>query len=494
MRGDGRELRFSRRQRRARACAAPGGGTAVETGTAAGADPQVQVPIRDEEGTLDPAFVERVSAALDGHDTETLRKLVGDLHESDLGDVLQALEPEHRERLVRLMGHDFDWVALTEVDDTVRSEILESIPNEQITEVVRELDPDDAVEIIADLDEEDREEVLAGLPLAERIALERSLDYPEESAGRRMTTKFIAVPPFWTVGQTIDFMREDERLPDAFTELYVVDPRFRFLGTVPLDRLLRSKRPAKIEEIMGEAAHSVQATDDQEDVARLFERYNLLSVGVVDESGRLAGVITVDDIVDIIEEEADEDIKRLAGVGDEEISEGVFSVVRLRSSWLLVNLVTAFLSASVIALFESTIERIAILAMLFPIVAGLGGNAGTQTLTVTVRAIATQQLNPANAWRLIGREVLVGICNGLLLGCVTGLIVAFLFGRPELGFVIAGGMLANQTVAALVGITVPIVLERLEVDPAVASSIFVTAMTDATGFFAFLGLATLLLV
>jgi magnesium transporter len=308
-----------------------------------------------------------------------------------------------------------------------------------------------------------------------------------------MTTKFIAVPPFWTVGRTIDFMREDERLPDEFTELYVVDPRFAFLGTVPLDRLLRSKRPTIIKDIMGEAVHSVQAADDQEDVARLFERYNLLSVGVVDAAGRLVGVITIDDIVDIIEEEADEDIKLLAGVGDEEISEGVFSVVRLRSSWLLVNLVTAFLSASVISLFESTIERIAILAMLFPIVAGLGGNAGTQTLTVTVRAIATQQLTPGNAWRLVGREALVGICNGLLLGCITGVIVALIFGRPELGFVIAGGMLANQTVAALVGITIPLVLDRLSIDPAVASSIFVTAMTDATGFFAFLGLATLLL-
>jgi magnesium transporter len=463
----------------------------VEAGTAA--RPEPEAPIRDEEGTLDSAFVERVAAAIEARDGEALRALVGDLHEADLGDVLQALPPDERDQLVRLMGADFDWVALTEVDETVRNEILESIPNEQITEVLRELDSDDAIEIIANLDEEDREEVLAGLPFAERIALERSLDYPEDSAGRRMTTKFIAVPPFWTVGQTIDFMREDARLPDHFTEIYVVDPRFCFLGTVPLDRLLRAKRPTPIGEITGEAKHSVQATDDQEDVARLFERYNLLSVGVVDESGRLVGVITIDDIVDIIEEEADEDIKRLAGVGDEEISAGVLSIVRLRSSWLFVNLLTAFMSASVIGLFESTIERIAILAMLFPIVAGLGGNAGTQTLTVTVRAIATQSINAGNARRLIGREVLVGISNGLLLGCVTGILVALLFSRPELGLVIAGGMLANQTVAALVGIVVPLVLDRLNIDPAIASSIFVTATTDATGFFAFLGLATLLL-
>jgi magnesium transporter len=263
---------------------------------------------------------------------------------------------------------------------------------------------------------------------------------------------------------------------------------------VPLDRLLRSKRPTKIADIVGEAAHSVHATDDQEDVARLFERYNLLSVGVVDESGRLVGVITIDDIVDIIEEEADEDIKRLAGVGDEELSEGVFSIVRLRIPWLLINLVTAFLSASVISLFESTIERIAILAMLFPVVAGVGGNAGTQTLTVTVRALATQEISSANTWRIIGREAMVGISNGLLLGGITGLVVWTLFGNRLLGAVIAGGMLVNQSVAALVGIVVPLVLNRLRVDPAVASSIFVTGMTDATGFFAFLSLATWLLL
>jgi magnesium transporter len=331
----------------------------LQADTQAGPETETPLAIRDDEGTLQPAFVESVEQAIERQDGEALRHLVGDLHESDLGDVLQALDPESRDRLVLLLGADFDWVALTEMDETVRNEILESIPNTQISELVRELEPDDALEIISNLDEEDLEEILAGLPLAERIALERSLDYPEESAGRRMTTKFIAVPPFWTVGQTIDFMRDETRLPDSFTELYVVDPRYCFLGTVPLDRLLRSQRPTKIQDIMGEAPHSVDADDDQEDVARLFERYNLLSVAVV-QHGRLVGVITIDDIVDIIEEEADEDIKRLAGVGDEEISEGVLSIVRLRSSWLLVNLLTAFLSASVIGLFESTIERIAI--------------------------------------------------------------------------------------------------------------------------------------
>jgi magnesium transporter len=465
----------------------------VEAETTPLPEPEHGLPLRDADGALDAGYLARVSESLERHDGTALRALVGDLHESDLGDVLQALAPEERERLVRLMGSDFDWVALTEIDETVRNEILETVPNEQIAEMVRELDPDDAVEIIARLDEEDREEVLAELPFAERIALERTLEYPEDSAGRRMTTKFIAVPPFWTVGQTIDFMREESRLPDEFTELYVVDPRFRFLGTVPLDRLLRSKRPTRIEEIISEAKHSVQATDDQEDVARLFERYNLLSVGVLDESGRLVGVITIDDIVDVIEEEADEDIKRLAGVGDEELSEGVFSIVRLRVPWLLINLVTAFVAASVIAIFESTIERLAILAMLFPVVAATGGNAGAQTLTVTVRALATQQLSQANIWRVIAREALVGVSNGVILGSVTGVGVWLLLGYRTLGLVIAGGMLVNQSVAALVGIIVPLVLNRLKVDPAVASSIFVTGMTDASGYFAFLAFATLFL-
>ena len=341
--------------------------------TEATPDAEVEAPlrVRDEEGALAAAFVGRVEAAVAAEDRGAVLALVGDLHESDLGAVIEALEPQGREALVRLLGPDFAWLALTEVDEAVRAEILEAVPNQQIAEAVRTLDSDDAIAILEDLPADDREAILADLPFAERIALERSLDYPEESAGRRMTTAFIAVPPFWTVGQTIDFMREDERLPDRFTELYVVDPRFQLLGTVSLDRLLRTQRPAKIGDIMDEVRHSANVTDDQEDVARLFERYNLLSVGVVDDTGRLAGVITVDDIVDIIEEQADEDIRRLAGVGDEEISEGVTQVVRLRVPWLLLNLVTAFLAASVISLFESTIERIAILAMLFPIVTAL---------------------------------------------------------------------------------------------------------------------------
>jgi magnesium transporter len=445
--------------------------------------------IRDEEGVLDPEFVAKVSAAIEAHDAQALRDLVGDHHESDVGDVLQSLEPEERDRLVHLMGDHFDWVTLTEVDDAVRDEILEAIPNERISQALRELKTDDAIELISNMEETDREEILAGLPLSERIKLQRSLDYPEDSAGRRMTSHFIAVPPFWTVGQTIDFMREDERLPDEFTELYVVDPSFSFLGTVPLDRLLRSKRPTTISDIVGEAAHSVQTTDDQEEVARLFERYNLLSVGVLDEANRLVGVITIDDIVDVIEEEADEDIKRLAGVGDEEITDSFLRSVRSRFVWLLVNLGTAVLASMVIGLFDATITEMVALAVLMPIVASMGGNAGTQTMTVAVRALATRDIETIDPLRFITREGLVGLTNGMLFAFIIGAVTTVWFANGELGVVIGVAMVVNMIAAGFAGILIPLALEKAGADPAIASSVFVTTVTDVVGFFAFLGLA-----
>jgi len=445
--------------------------------------------IRDADGVLEPRFIDSVAEAIAAVDAGALHRLVDGLHESDLGDVLQALAPEYRATLIRILGEDFDWIALTEVDEAVRHDILEEIPNAEISDAVRELDSDDAVEILEELDATDRDEVLAAMPLADRIALERSLDYPEDSAGRLMTTNFIAVPPFWTVGQTIDFMREDERLPQEFTELYVVDPRFAFLGTVPLDRLLRTKRPVPIGEIMGEISHSVDAHDDQEDVARLFERYNLLSVGVVDETDRLVGVITVDDIVDVIEEEADEDIKRLAGVGDEEISDSFISTVRSRFTWLLVNLGTAVLASVVIALFDATIQEMVALAVLMPIVASMGGNAGTQTMTVTVRALATRDIETTQTLRLISREGLVGLANGVLFALIVGVVATLWFGNFQLGLIIAAAMVVNMIFAGLAGILIPLSLEKTGADPAVASSVFVTTVTDVVGFFAFLGLA-----
>src|SRR5215216_7582814 len=378
--------------------------------------------LRDEEGALRPEFVERVRQAIEAGDAASVTALVGDLHQADAGDVLEALDPELRPRLIELMGGAFDFAALTEVDDTVREEILDELPAETVAEGVRDMDSDDAVYILEDLPKEDQAEILGQLPLPERTALERSLYYPEGSAGRRMQTDFIAVPPFWTVGQTIDHMREAADLPERFYELYVVDPAHRFLGAVPLDRLLRTKRPVTISELVDEDRRRVRATDDQEEVAHQFERYNLVAAPVVDEGDRLVGVITVDDVVDVIEEEAEEDIRGLGGVSRyEEFSDSVWSVARGRFAWLFANLLTALLASWVISQFEESLQKMVALAVLMPIVASMGGNAGTQTMTVAVRALATRELSRANAWRIIGRELMVGVLNGLAFALIMGM-------------------------------------------------------------------------
>ncbi len=447
------------------------------------------LPFRDDDNILNPEFILAVSDAIAQGSRPQITALVSELHESDFGDVLQALARDEREQLAVLLGVDFDWAALSEVDDNVRDALLDVLPNSQISLGVQELDSDDAAALIENLDDEDQAEILEALPFADRITVKRNLDYPEQSAGRRMTTDFIAVPPFWTVGQTIDFMREEDGLPDEFTELFVVDPRYALLGTVALDQLLRTKRPVCISEITGEVAHSVDVADDQEDVARVFERYNLLSVGVVEENDRLVGVITVDDIVDVIEEEADEDIKRLAGVGDEEISDSFIGAVRSRFVWLFVNLGTAVAASVVIGLFNGTIEQMVALAILMPIVASMGGNAGTQTMTVAVRALATREIETTDTLRLVGREGLVGLANGVLFALVAAIVTYVWFGNGQLSAIIAAAMIINMIAAGLAGILIPLGLDRAGADPAIASSVFVTTVTDIVGFFAFLGLA-----
>ena len=448
--------------------------------------------LRDQEGALRQEFVERVAEAIRAADAAALTDLVGELHQADVGQLLQALDPELRPRLIELMGDAFDFTALTEVDDTVREEILEELPAETVAEGVREMDSDDAVYILEDLPKQDQAEILEQLPGPERTALERSLYYPEGSAGRRMQTDFIAVPPFWTVGQTIDHMREAADLPERFYELYVVDPAHRFLGAVSLDRLLRTKRPVTISELVDEDRRRVRATDDQEEVAHQFERYNLVAAPVVDEGDRLVGVITVDDVVDVIEEEAEEDIRGLGGVSRyEEFSDSVWSVARGRFAWLFANLLTALLASWVISQFEESLQKMVALAVLMPIVASMGGNAGTQTMTVAVRALATRELSRANAWRIIGRELMVGVLNGLAFALIMGMIAAAWFNVTDLGIVIALAMVTVLAAAALGGIVIPLVLIRLGVDPAVSSGPFVTTITDVVGFFSFLGIATL---
>jgi magnesium transporter len=449
-------------------------------------------PLRRKDGAIRVQFVKQVVRAIEAADVEVLRGLVGDLHEADLGAVLEALEPDQRPRLVELLGIHFDFSALTEVDDAVREEILDEMPPRQVAEGVRELESDDAVAILEDLPKEEQAEILEQLPQLERVALARSLDYPEDSAGRRMQTEFIAVPLAWNVGQAIDYMRETAELPEHFYELYVADENHRFLGAVPLDRLLRSKRPVPITDLMEAERRLVRADEDQEEVARLFQRYDLVAAPVVDAEDRLVGVITFDDVADVIEEEAEEDIKALGGVThDEELSDSVWSIARGRFNWLLVNLATAFLASSVLGLFEGQLQKMVALAVLAPIVASQGGNATTQTMTVAVRALATQDLSDANARRVIVRELLVGLLNGVAFAVITGIAAYVWFRVPGLGVVIGLAMICNLIAAAAGGILIPLALHRLRVDPAVASSPFVTTVTDVVGFFSFLSIATL---
>jgi magnesium transporter len=448
--------------------------------------------VRGDDGSLRPDFVEQVAAAVEGGNVALLRALAGDLHEADLGDLIEAIEPELRPRLIELMGRDFDFTALVEVDDTVREEILDELPTETVAQGVRDLDSDDAVAILKDLPKEEQSEILRQLPPGDRLALARSLEYPENSAGRRMQDEFIAVEPQWTVGQTIDHLRETTDLPESFYEIYVVESDRRLRGAVALDKLLRAKRPVPVSQLANEELWRVHATDDQEEVARLFERYDLVSVPVVDGGDRLVGVITVDDVVDVIEQEAEEDIKALGGVGRrEELSDPVFFIARGRFNWLLLNLATAFLASSVLGLFEGQLQQMVALAVLAPIVASQGGNAATQTMTVAVRALATRELSQANSGRIITRELLVGLVNGLAFAVITGVAAYAWFKVPDLGMVIGLAMITNMVAGAMGGILIPLVLSQLRLDPAVASGVFVTTVTDVVGFFSFLGIATL---
>jgi magnesium transporter len=447
---------------------------------------------RDDDGAIRKRYFGQVVKAIEMADADTLLRLVGGLHVADLGAVVEALEPEQRPRLVELLGIHFNFTALTEVDDTVREEILEELPPKTVAEGVRELESDDAVAILEDLPKEEQTEILEQLPPPERVVLKRSLDYPEDSAGRRMQTDFITVPPVWNVGQAIDYMRETADLPEHFYELYVTDDHRRFLGAVPLDRLLRAKRPVPIPDLIEEARPRMRAEQDQAEVARLFQRYDWVAAPVVDADDRLVGVITFDDVADVIEEEAEEDIKALGGVThDEELSDSVWTIARGRFNWLLVNLATAFLASAVLGLFEGQLQKMVALAVLAPIVASQGGNATTQTMTVAVRALATQDLGDANARRVIIREVLVGLLNGIAFAVITGVAAYIWFKVPALGVVIGLAMICNLVAAALGGILIPLALQRLRIDPAVASSPFVTTVTDVVGFFSFLSIATL---
>jgi magnesium transporter len=436
---------------------------------------------------LAPAIAEALAA----RDGGRIRSLVAGLQAPDLADLIELLEAPERVELVEILGPTFDPEALSELEEGVRDQLLRDLPHATVAKAVAELETDDAAYVLESLDEEDRQAILAQIPTVDRAALERNLEYPEETAGRLMQTDFVAVPPFWTVGQVIDHMREAEDLPDTFSDIYVVDPTYHVVGSVDLSRLLRTKREVPVETIMDGARQVVLATADQEEVARQFERYDLKSAPVVDANRRLVGVVTVDDVVEVIQEEAEEDLRRLGGVGDESVMDTVIDTVRNRFAWLLINLATALLASSVIKLFDATIGQMVALAVLMPVVASMGGNAATQTMTVTVRALATRALGPANTLRVIVREASVGLVNGVAFATIVGLVVLFWFGVGALGLVIATAMICNFLAAALAGIMIPLTLARFGYDPAVASGVFVTMVTDVVGFFAFLGLASL---
>ena len=451
-------------------------------------------PIYDENGAIEPGFLRDVTAAIEADDKALVRALAGRLHEADLGLLTVSLEPELRPKLVAMMGQEFDFAALTEMDDNIREEILAELPNETVAEGVRELESDDAVSILEDLEPETQAEILEALPAADRVQLQRSLDYPEHSAGRLMQTTLVTAPPFWTAGKAINALRDtdEEHLPESFFEIFIVDPAHRLLGNVFLDTLLRAKSSASLEEIMCADRRRVVVTEQREEVAHLFQRYNLVSVPVVDEAERLVGVITIDDIVDVIQEEADAEVKALGGVSEhEELSDPVWWTTKRRFLWLFVNLITAFIASSVLGLFEGSLQKMVALAVLAPIVASQGGNAATQTMTVAVRALATRELSRANAARVILREVFVGALNGAAFGVITGAVASLWFGLAGLGVVIALAMLTNLIAGALGGILIPQLLNRFRIDPAVSSGAFVTTVTDVVGYGSFLGIATL---
>ncbi|MDF2602706.1 magnesium transporter [Sphingomonas sp.] len=444
----------------------------------------------DADDRLKPDYVDAVLDAVERGDTEEAQRLVEPLHPADIADLFELTPEDRRAALASAVADLLDGDVFAEMNDYVREQLIDALDARQVADIASELDTDDAVAIIEDLDADDQREVLRAMEPDDRAAIEEALSYPEESAGRLMQRELIAVPEHWTVGDTLDFLRGDEELTTDFWEIFVVDPQHKPVGTCALSWILRTPRAIAISDVMAREQTLIPVDMDQEEVALRFQKYALISAAVVDNSGRLVGMITVDDIVHIIQEEAGEDALLLSGAGEGDINEPVFDSYKARVRWLIANLFTALLASFIISRFEGTIERMVALATLMPIVAGVGGNAGTQTLAVTVRAMATNQLTQSNTARAIGREIRVALLNGATIALVIGTGVALIFANALLGGVIAAAMMTNILVAGLAGVLVPVVLERLRADPAVASSVFVTMTTDSIGFLAFLGLAS----
>jgi magnesium transporter len=446
---------------------------------------------RDEWGALNPKFIIDLLTALEEKDAKQVRAFTRDLHAADVADLLQAIEQYRRVDLIAILGKHFDVEALAELDENVRDDLLDALPADVIASAIKKLDTDDALYLIEDMERHEQVEILSKVPKLDRVALSRALDFPEDTAGRLMQTEFVAVPDDWTVGKVIDHIRSAKDIPDDFVEIYVTDSDDHLKGEVQLSRLLRSAREKRVLDILDEEPTVFSVFDAQDDVAYKFEQYNLVSAAVIDANGRLVGMLMVDDILDVIKDEAEGTILHLGGVGAEEALSGtVLETTRSRFLWLLINLFTAVLASWVISWFGVTIQQMVALAVLMPIVASMGGNAGTQTMTVAVRALATRQLGPVNAFKVVFRECAVGLINGVLFAIIIGLFAWWWFGFGGLGLVIAAAMIINLLAAALAGILLPLLLDHFDIDPAISSAVFLTTVTDVVGFFSFLGLAT----
>ncbi len=435
-------------------------------------------------------FIDTFSDKIQSNDIQFVNQTLKDLHESDVANLIENLSNESRTKLIEIETFNIDPDIFIELNESIQSEVLQLLSVDSIINIIKRLESDDSIKILENLEKDKKKLVLEKLPPKDKFLLEEGLSYPEDSAARIMQREFTAVPSNWSVGQTIDYVRENKNLPKEFLEIFIVDSDFKPIGTVPSSRVLRTARESKMNSIMTEMPVLISVNMDKEEVGHTFENYSLVSAGVVNKSNKLVGMITADDVVTVVQEEAEEDVLRLAGVGDEEITDSVIVKTKRRFNWLLLNLFTALLATWVISNFGASIEQMVALAFLMPIVASMGGNAGMQTLAVTIRAIATKELSSSNFNKVVGKEFVIGILNGIIFAIITAAIVQLWFKETSLSMLIAASMILNMIVAGLFGILVPVSLKKMNIDPALASSVFVTTITDVIGFLSFLGLGS----
>ena len=433
-------------------------------------------------------YINVVTSKIANNDALFITNSFKEMHPADAADIIEHLSENDRENLIKLNNFKIDPEVFIELNESIQSEIIKYLSSETIVTILKNLESDDAIKILENIDEKNKNTILSSLPPKDRFALLESLSYPEDSAARIMQREFTAIPSNWSVGQTIDYLRENKDLPEEFLEIFIVDNEFKPIGTVPSSKVLRTARDSKMISIMSETQLSIPVDMDKEEVGHLFENYNLNSACVVDKNNKLVGMITSDDVLTVLKEEAEEDALRLAGVGDEVITDGVVTKTKRRFNWLLLNLFTAFLATWVISLFGATIEQMVALAFLMPIVASMGGNAGMQTLAVTVRTLATNDLTENNFTSNVLKEFNIGILNGIIFATISAIVVQLWFNDIKLSMIISISMILNMIVAGLFGILVPVTLKKMKIDPAIASSVFVTTITDVVGFLSFLGI------